>query len=656
MQDLVYTDFIRVASAIPVVEVADCKANSDAIVALVQQAASKKARIVVFPELTVTGYTCGDLFLNAHLVKSSNAALQSIADRTAELDIAIVVGIPLRVDGILYNCAAVLYRGDLVMIAPKTYLPDYGEFYEKRWWTSAGGCADRKVDVPETRFKDIPFSCHQLFQIDGVKAGIEICEDLWAPIAPSIRMALAGAEVILNLSASDEVIGKYDYLRRLVAMQSARGNMAYVYAGAGFGESSTDVVFDGKAFIAENGSIIAANKRWVQDHQLVVADVDLEALRHERIHRKTFADCAAFEVAAPYTIYRLNDKTNAEVHGELLDDVFPLPFVPEEGDDLENRCSDITNIQVTALSKRLLATNCKSLVVGISGGLDSTLALLVAVETFKKLGLNPKGIVGVTMPGFGTTGRTHYNAVTLMKTLGITIREVPIAAAVNQHFADIGHDPSVHDATYENAQARQRTYILMDIANQVGGMVLGTGDMSELALGWATYNGDHMSMYGINSSIPKTLVKTLVSWFASKMENKECAAALMNIVDTPISPELIPANEDGTIKQKTEDLVGPYELHDFFLYHFIRYGRAPRKIFALASHAFAGRYDDKTILHWLRTFFRRFFNQQFKRSCMPDGPKVGRVNLSPRGDWRMPSDASSASYLREIDELINDNK
>lgn len=463
---------------------------------------------------------------------------------------------------------------------------------------------------------------------------------------------MEGAEVIANLSASDDIIGKYAYLRSLILQQSARCISGYVYAGAGFGESSTDLVFDGKAFIAENGSMLAANERWQNDAQFVAADIDIEAIRRDRLHLGSFADCAEATLGLAYRIVNADlPAAEAAEAPELMRHVSPRPFVPANDDEIDRRGGEIINIQAAGLARRLKATGCKSLVVGISGGLDSTLALMVATHAFRRLGLPVKGIIGVTMPGFGTTGRTHSNAVTLMEGLGVTTLEIPIGKAVEQHFADIGHDAAVHDVTYENSQARERTQILMDLANKYNGMVLGTGDLSELALGWATYNGDQMSMYGVNASVPKTLVKYLVRWFAMRSRVKSVAAALNDIIDTPISPELIPADADGNIVQKTEDLVGPYELHDFFLYYMLRYGFSPRRVLSLAEMAFAGQFDRATILKWMRTFYRRFFTQQFKRSCMPDGPKVGSVCLSPRGDWRMPSDASSALWLSELEGL-----
>ena len=634
--------FFRVAAGVPAVNVADCGGNAKAIVDLARQAAQAGAAVVVMPEMSVTAYTCADLFHNAMLAEGAAAALEYIARESTAIDAVIVAGAPVVSGSRQYNCAVVIAQGAILAVIPKSYLPNYNEFYERRWWHPAD---DALSSVSIGGFGDVPFGRNQLVEINGVRVGIELCEDLWTAVPPSSRHALAGAEVILNLSASDDVIGKYAYLRGLVAQQSARCMAAYVYAGAGYGESSTDLVFDGKAIIAENGRILREGKRWQPEPQIVVADVDIDALRRDRMHTTTWGDTAAREVTAAYNVVRV---TTPERVGDdtLLRDINPLPFVPSSTGDMEERCNEITNIQAAGLARRLDVTRTKHLVVGISGGLDSTLALLIAVKAFDRLGLDRKGIVGVTMPGFGTTGRTYNNALTLMRALGITIREIPIADAVNLHFRDIGHDPAVTDVTYENSQARERTQILMDIANQTGGMVLGTGDLSELALGWATYNGDHISMYGVNAGVPKTLVRHLVRYFVGITDSEEARTALIDIIDTPISPELTPAAADGTIAQRTEDLVGPYELHDFFLYYTLRYGFTPEKIQYLACRAFPSR--EAEIEKWIKVFFRRFFNQQFKRSCLPDGPKVGSVCLSPRGDWRMPSDASSALWLNGI--------
>lgn len=635
--------FYRIACASPGVTVADTAACTQRILELASEAWQRGADIAVFPELCVTAYTCGDLFHNRALLDGATASLEKIKVASADMSgLCIVVGAPVICGTSLYNCAVFITDGKIKAYVPKTYIPNYNEFYEKRWFASGANVS--------TCLDGIPFGTDILVQHNGVRIGAEICEDLWTTTPPSGSMALAGAEVLVNLSASDDLIGKYAYLRSLVTQQSARCIAAYAYSSAGFGESSTDLVFDAKLIIAENGSILRTNRRWTRGNQIVIADVDIEAIRRDRLHNTSFDDCRR-NANPSYRIVDTCASANPRRDDSLLRHVAPHPFVPSDDAILESRCEEIIHIQTAGLAKRLAATRCKSLVVGISGGLDSTLALLVAARTFDSLGLDRKGIIGVTMPGFGTTDRTYNNAISLMEALGITIREVPIAPAVMQHFSDIGHDPAVLDVTYENSQARERTQILMDIANQTGGMVLGTGDLSELALGWATYNGDHMSMYGVNAGVPKTLVKYLTRYFASSEEISEKErTALLDIIDTPISPELIPAKADGTIKQKTEDLVGPYDLHDFFLYYTLRYGFTPGRICLLACKAFEGEFDRATILKWERVFFRRFFAQQFKRSCLPDGPKVGSVCLSPRGDWRMPSDASAALWLADIPE------
>ena len=638
--------FFRVAAAVTAVEVGNPEANANHIIDSLREAKAQGVDLVVMPELCISGYTCGELFHQEQLLLGSEKALLNVAEATAGFHAAVVVGAPLRFEGTLYNCGVVLAGGSIRMIVPKTYLPSYNEFYEKRWFASGSG-------VEGTLF-GVPFSTHQLADVGGVKVGVEICEDLWTTVPRSSHLALAGAEVIVNLSASDDLIGKYAYLKSLIAQQSARCLCGYAYAGAGFGESSTDLVFDGKAIIAENGTILAEGRHWSNDPQTVAADIDIAALRRDRMHLRSFADCRMVE--ADGRGYNVVDSTptvesavdEASLH--LMRTVSRTPFVPSTDDEIDERCEEILNIQVAGLARRLAATHCRCLVVGISGGLDSTLALLVAVRAFDRLGLDRKGIIGITMPGFGTTGRTHGNAVTLMEGLGVEMREIPIAKAVEQHFADIGQNAANHDVTYENSQARERTQILMDVANKEGGMVLGTGDLSELALGWATYNGDHMSMYGVNAGVPKTLVRHLVSYFARTAPDAATARVLDDIVATPISPELIPADAADNITQVTEDIVGPYELHDFYLYQMLRHGFGPRRIMLLARKAFAGVYDDATIRKWLKTFVRRFFAQQFKRSCLPDGPKVGSVTLSPRGDWRMPSDASASLWLAECDE------
>lgn len=642
--------FIKVAAAIPSVKVADCSYNVQQIESLIAMAEGKGVEVIVFPELCITGYTCQDLFKQTLLLEQAETSVLMLLDFTRKLDIISIVGVPVVVGDLLLNCAAVIQKGDLLGLVPKTYLPNYSEFYEKRWFASS-----QDLQPSEIRFagnKIVVTPQPTLFRTcDGAMFGVEICEDVWAPVPPSCNLALSGADIIFNLSASDELIGKHDYLKGLLAQQSARMISGYVYSGCGFGESTQDVVYGGNAIAYENGQLLAESERFALDTQLIITQIDVEKIRNERRTNSTYINAQR-----GHDSRIVNAHTVMPRDFELIRDVDPHPFIPKT-DDMEKSCDEIFSIQVAGLAKRLVHTGCKTVVVGISGGLDSTLALLVCVRTFDKLQLSRKGIVGVTMPGFGTTDRTYNNAVNLMKSLGITLREISIADAVKQHFNDIGHDINVHDVTYENSQARERTQILMDLSNQLGALVIGTGDLSELALGWATYNGDHMSMYGVNAGVPKTLIKYLVKFVATSEDSDETRSILLDIIDTPISPELIPADEAGNITQKTEDLVGPYELHDFFLYHIIRFGYRPSKIFMLARKAFDGSnpeapfYDDETIKKWLTIFLRRFFNQQFKRSCLPDGPKVGSVSLSPRGDWRMPSDASSALWLKECEQI-----
>ncbi len=637
--------YITVASAIPSVRVADTDYNAGQILQMSREAVGQNAEIIVFPELSITGYSCQDLFFQDTLLYRAEKSVEWLAGQTGDLDAVIVVGCPVRIGSGICNCVVVLWHGEIKGIVAKTHLPNYSEFYEKRWFTPLApgsiheiSFAGRDITVQESP---------RLFKTKhGVTFGIEICEDLWAPNPRSTDLVLSGAEIVLNLSASDELIGKHQYLKSLLAQQSARTMSGYVYSSCGFGESTQDVVYAGNAFIYENGELVSEAKRFALEPQLLINQIDVEKLRAERRKNTTFKYGS---VSNPCVLGECGDSQPAEF--KLLRTVNPHPFVPFDN-DMNNSCEDIFSIQVCGLAKRLMHTGCRNVVLGISGGLDSTLALLVCVKTFDKLQWNRKGIHGITMPGFGTTDRTYNNAMSLMQSLGVSIREISISESVKRHFADIGHDINVHDVTYENSQARERTQILMDLSNQLGGLVIGTGDLSELALGWATYNGDHMSMYGVNVSIPKTLIRHLVSYVASTGVDEKSRATLLDIIDTPISPELIPADENGNIKQKTEDLVGPYELHDFFLYHFMRFGFRPSKIFMLARAAFkADVYDDATIKHWLKTFFRRFFTQQFKRSCLPDGPKVGSVSLSPRGDWRMPSDAAFALWMDECDNL-----
>ena len=640
--------FVKVAAAIPAVKVADCKFNAQQTETQIMVADGKGVQIVIFPELNLTGYSCGDLFSHRILIEQAEMALMQVVNNTRQLDIVSIVGMPVVVNSILANCAVVFQRGKILGVVPKTYLPNYKEFYEQRWFSSS-----LTYDgISEVRLcgQIVPFGKDLLFETSDTCFGIEICEDVWAPVPPSSELVLKGAEIIFNMSADTENISKHQYLRSLLAQQSARCLAGYVFSSCGFGESTTDVVFAGNALVYENGLLLAESERFSFSEQLVISEIDVERLRSERLVNTTFA--ASVRAYGAGNVRRIQAELVNSRDLSLTRYIDPHPFVPAGGKLLDERCEEIFSIQVAGLAKRLVHTNCKTVVVGISGGLDSTLALLVCVKTFDKLGLPRKGIVGITMPGFGTTDRTYNNALTLMSSLQVTTKEISIKDACIQHFKDIEHDMSVHDVTYENGQARERTQILMDYANKIGGLVIGTGDLSELALGWATYNGDHMSMYGVNASIPKTLVRYLVNWVAQTGVDVLSRNTLLDIIDTPISPELIPADENGNIKQKTEDLVGPYELHDFFLYYFLRFGMRPAKIFYLAEIAFRGVYDSTTIKKWLTNFCRRFFNQQFKRSCLPDGPKVGSVSLSPRGDWRMPSDASSAMWLKECEELV----
>ena len=652
--------YIKVASAIPSVKVGDCHYNLQEIEQTIVRAEGQGVEVIVFPELSITGYTCQDLFRQQILLDVTEQTVVMLLDFTRQLDIISIVGVPVQVGSILLNCAAVIQKGELLAIIPKTYLPNYNEFYEKRWFASSQDLHPTDIIYAGSRVHVTPQPT--IFHTyTGATFGIELCEDVWAPEPPSTKLTLSGADIIFNLSASDELIGKHAYLCQLLSQQSARTMSGYVYSSSGFGESTQDVVYGGNALIYENGVCLAESERFSFQPQMVVSQIDYEKLRAERRNNTTF-------VNAQRTGYSNNDIRHIECHSVsterdfvLMREVSPTPFIPKTN-DMKASCEEIFNIQVAGLAKRLVHTNSKRVVIGISGGLDSTLALLVCVKTFDKLNLPRKGILGVTMPGFGTTDRTYTNAMNLMRSLGVTVREINIRKACMQHFEDIGHDVSVHDVTYENSQARERTQILMDLSNQVGGLVIGTGDLSELALGWATYNGDHMSMYGVNVSVPKTLIRYLVQYVAESPSQLgvtvgdndiRSRATLKDIINTPISPELIPADAEGNISQKTEDLVGPYVLHDFFLYYFLRCGFRPAKILMLAKHVFASadaeyHFDDETIEKWLNTFLRRFFSQQFKRSCLPDGPKVGSVSLSPRGDWRMASDANSTLWLNDI--------
>ena len=630
--------FVKVAAATPDIRVADVEFNTQNIINVMEEAQKNGAKILVFPELCVTGYTCSDLFDHSVLLKASRKALLEIAENTSDKDMLVFVGAPLEVNGKLYNVAAAMNQGEILGFTTKTFLPNYGEFYEMRQFTPG------PQTVREITFegKKIPFGPQILFQAEGMEelvVAAEICEDVWSPVPPSIQAALEGATVIVNCSASDETIGKDTYRRALISGQSARLISGYIYANAGEGESTTDLVFGGHNIIAENGTILKESSRYV--NEIIYSEIDLQRITGERRKNTTFQPLDEETlVRVPFTI---------EETKTFLTRTFPKkPFVPSDEQTRAQRCEEILTIQAMGLKKRLAHTNARTAVVGISGGLDSTLALLVTARAFDMLGRDKKDIIAVTMPCFGTTDRTYQNACEMSKKVGATLIEVPIADAVNVHFRDIGHDPEDHSVTYENCQARERTQVLMDIANKTWGMVIGTGDLSELALGWATYNGDHMSMYGVNASVPKTLVRHLVKYAADDTTDEALKNVLYDVLDTPVSPELLPP-KDGDIAQKTEDLVGPYELHDFFLYFMLRFGYEPSKIFRIACMTFDGEYDKETIFKWLETFCRRFFSQQFKRSCLPDGPKVGTVALSPRGDWRMPSDACVAVWMKDLE-------
>lgn len=642
--------WIRVCAIAPDVKPADVYYNLKNIEKEIINKSNQDLDIILFPEMSLTGYTCADLFFQHSLLDSAKHALLMLSEFSKDFNSAISVGLPIVYESRLFNCAAFIYKGQILGIVPKTYIPNYNEFYEKRWFTPAS-VLKGKNGIVEIGDLQIPFGSNLIFEISGVKYGVEICEDLWVPVPPSAFLCMAGADIVLNLSASNEQAGKNNYLVELIRHQSAKCRCGYVYASAGKGESSTDLAFAGNCIIAENGTILAESPRFEMDAKSVIADIDVQAIRTDRMKFSTFFDGSNNN---DYTIIPSpaeNSDENTESSSQIYRYVSPTPFTDGSEEKFKERCDEITNIQVWGLAQRLNAIGCKNAVIGISGGLDSTLALLVTVAAFDKLSLDRKGIIAVTMPGFGTTSRTHSNATELMTLLGVTILEIPIADAVNQHFKDINHSRDILDATYENSQARERTQILMDLANKYNGIVIGTGDLSELALGWCTYNGDHMSMYGVNASVPKTLVKFLVNGFAQSSDNPIVREVLEDIIDTPISPELLPASNDDKILQKTEDLVGPYILHDFFIYYMLRYSFSPKKIFELAKIAFKDTFSKEVILKWLYTFYRRFFSQQFKRSCMPDGVKVGSVCLSPRGDWRMPSDASSQLWLDEVAKL-----
>ena len=637
--------FIRVAAATPVIRVADCGYNTDRIIEMIEEAQKQEIKLVVFPELCITGYTCGDLFLQDTLLRQAVESVKRIADFTKGLDPVVVVGLPYLVKGKLYNVAAIIQDGRVLGLIPKISIPNYTEFYEARHFTSG------IVDPISIRFlgEEVYFGARILFQnkeMPEFVLGVEICEDLWIPQSPSVSHCIAGATVVANLSASDELTGKDAFRRELVKNQSAKLVCGYLYADAGEGESTTDVVFAGHNLIAENGTLLAESV--IFQNGMISTELDLGKLKSERMRMHTYLgqNTNPYQVI-PFSFCQIGSELPQLTLTRRID---PAPFVPSDQSDREKRCQDIINIQAHGLKKRLAHINGSCAVLGISGGLDSTLALMVTDRAFELLGYDKKGIIAVTMPCFGTTDRTYQNAVELAKCLGVTLMEIPIREAVELHFRDIGHDINQQDLTYENSQARERTQVLMDLAGKYNGFVVGTGDMSELALGWATYNGDHMSMYGVNASVPKTLVKYLVEYFAKTSENRRLREVLKDILNTPVSPELLPP-KDGEISQRTEDIVGPYELHDFFLYYILRFGYEPSKVYHLAKYAFNNRYNDKEILKWLKVFYQRFFSQQFKRSCLPDGPKVGSVSVSPRGDLRMPSDASATLWIKELDRL-----
>jgi len=639
--------FARTACAVPKIKLADCQYNVEKMIHMAQKAFDQRVEVVLFPELGITGYTCGDLFFQRELQQNALNALNQLREWSVNKKILMVVGIPLVVVGSLYNCAVVINSGNILGVVPKTFIPNNQEFYEKRWFASS-----KSLNVFEINLLGelVPIGTDLLFQnshMEDLVVAIEICEDLWAPVPPGSYHALAGATLILNPSASNEIVGKSDYRRELIRSQSGRCNAGYLYTSAGFGESTTDLVFGGHALICDRGVMLKELPKYNLGDGMLVADIDIEALVHDRQMQHSFSDSADLIKAKAYRRI-LFDSQDCQ---EFQRDVNPFPFVPGDPDRRSERCEEIFNIQTIALATRLRHIGDAPMVLGISGGLDSTMALLVCVNVCDRFNIPRDKIHAVTMPGFGTTDRTYDNAVALINDLGATFHEISIKDACTAHFRDIGHSMEVHDVTYENVQARERTQILMDLANKFGGIVVGTGDLSELALGWATYNGDHMSMYGVNASVPKTLIRYLVKWVADHKEEEVIKKTLYDVLDTPVSPELLPPDEKGKIKQKTEEVVGPYELHDFFIFQMVRYAFGPEKIFVLAAKAFAGVYEKPVILRWLRKFYSRFFSQQFKRSCVPDGPKVGSVSLSPRGDWRMPSDAHATQWLKALDNI-----
>ena len=655
---------VRTAAVTPVLKIANPEFNTQEIIKCAEEANKNGAGIILFPELCISGYTCGDLFYQEFLYNKSMDGLKKIAEATKKLSAVVVAGFYMRLENNLFNCAALMQDGKIKGIVPKMFLPNYKEFYEARWFASGNRISESIHSVRLFDY-DIPFG--NLIFADGkneLKLGIEVCEDLWVPITPGSFLALNGAHIILNPSASNETVAKSDYRRALVSTNSAKNICGYVYASSGVHESTTDLVFGGHNLIAENGNLLAESTLFERKNSIVYGDLDFERIKFERTYGQNFEEStSAYSDRIHFTNVPLSPVRLLDIHHDTLIRKYQKnPFVPADPATIDQRCREIFSIQAAGLAKRLEHTHSKKAIVGISGGLDSTLALLVCAETFKLIGKDPKDIIAVTMPGFGTTGKTHSNALTIMKLLGTDIREIPIREAVLQHFSDIGHDPSLHDVTYENSQARERTQILMDIANKKGGLVVGTGDLSEVALGWSTYNGDHMSMYGVNTSVPKTLVRFVIKWVMDNrlsgihedkefsQDNETLRQTLQNIMDTPISPELLPPDAAGEIAQKTEESVGPYILHDFFMFYTIRFGMSPKKLLYIAKTTFAEDYSEEFIKKWLLVFYNRFFTQQFKRSCIPDGPKVGSVSLSPRGDWRMPSDADPSEWLKALEE------
>ncbi len=644
-------DYFRIACAVPDVEVADVDFNTAQTAKYIEKAEKEKVDLLVFPELGITGYTCADLFFQQSLINASNSGINTILKTSTNSNMIIAIGAPLMLKGCLYNCAVIIAKGKVAGIVPKTFIPNYGEFYEKRWFASAVSFTDDYINSKELDLGgdeyDIPVGA-LVFDAKGTKIGFEVCEDLWSPLPPSTALCIEGAEIIANISASNETVSKRDYRLSLATQQSARNVCAYAFCSAGCLESTSDLIFSGHSIICENGITVAEQKKKITSDYMLISDIDLAKIRHDRAHNSSFADCKALVDNRDIKTVSLC-LNPSESNGEYAN-VNKLPFIPSTEKERLERCIDIFEMQVAGLKKRLIKTGCKP-VIGISGGLDSTLALLVSVQAIKELGRDISDVVGITMPCFGTTDRTYNNAVSLMKSLGITSLEINIKDACIQHFKDIGQDTDNYDLTYENSQARERTQVLMDYAGRVNGLVIGTGDLSELALGWCTYNGDHMSMYSVNSGIPKTLIRWMIDSLIKNNYFADSAEYLQDIVNTPISPELLPPDAKGKIAQQTESIVGPYALHDFFLYNILRYGFEPEKVYALAKNAFANDFDGETIMKWLKIFYRRFFTQQFKRNCVPDGIKIGSVGLSPRGDLKMPSDASANIWLKKLDEI-----